>query len=165
MVPETWRVVFSSTGDLAPAGTAARADKTPSRRSILAARFATAVPISSQSNICSASLLRPSGEPFDFGSEKTVPVCGTSRRVRPPSAFSTFVGNYDATPLKLLHLGKREQLRPAATLIAAVHAEAVRGPSFSGSQPRSPGGKTQTRASIEPRHKQETIALTGAAAE
>jgi len=69
MSPETWRVVFSSTGDLAPAGTAAHADKPTSRQSILLARLATAavhsavdavepIRIYAGCRICSAPLLR-----------------------------------------------------------------------------------------------------------
>ena len=42
MVPETWRVVFSSTGDLTPAGTLARGGEPPSRAPISAARFPVA---------------------------------------------------------------------------------------------------------------------------
>ena len=66
------------------------------------------------------------GEALDFSPAEASPLCAICRRAHPHFDFAVSYAGYDGGLRKLLHLLKYEQLRPAAKLIGAKLAQAIR---------------------------------------
>src|SRR5947209_12771083 len=159
-VPGTWRVVFSSTGDLVPAGVAVRRDGLPTRMWFEAARrslriaidSAAAVLIPSDCRICAQALVRLSRIPVcDPCANSLAPadkvacvVCGEAlefgaveaalcpmcQRAHPRFDFAISFAGYVGTLLNILTLLKYEHLRPATQLIGPWQAQTHRHAAF-----------------------------------
>lgn len=123
MSPETWRVVFSSTGDLVRTATEVRLDNP---RNALSMRATRAVLRAMRSALDSlAVVLLPSN----------FCVCALCRRTHPEFDFAVSLGAHDSVPRKLIHLLKYEQLRPAANVLEARTASVISERAVSGTEP------------------------------
>lgn len=153
-MPEAWRVVFSSSGDLVPESGAALNRGLQTHVWLEAARWRVVVDslasvlVPSDCRICTRALDRLStlpvcdlcltllvraedlacslcGERLDYLTQEAAPVCGVCRRLAPRFDFAISFGAYDGALRKLVHLLKYERLRPAAQILGGKLAEAV----------------------------------------
>jgi ComF family protein len=65
--------------------------------------------------------------PYAVGADAGENRCGLCRRLEPPFARAVAYGSYDGGLRELIHLLKYEQVRPAATVLGRMLAEAVSG--------------------------------------
>lgn len=65
--------------------------------------------------------------PYAVGGEAGENRCGLCRRLEPPFARAVAYGSYDGGLRELIHLLKYEQVRPAASVLGRMLAEAARG--------------------------------------
>ena len=65
--------------------------------------------------------------PYAVGGDAGETRCGLCRRMEPPFARAVAYGSYDGGLRELIHLLKYEQVRPAATVLGRMLAEAVSG--------------------------------------
>lgn len=65
--------------------------------------------------------------PYAVGGEAGENRCGLCRRLAPPFARAVAYGSYDGGLRELIHLLKYEQVRPAASVLGRMLAEAARG--------------------------------------
>ena len=68
--------------------------------------------------------------PYAVGGDAGETRCGLCRRMEPPFARAVAYGSYDGGLRELIHLLKYEQVRPAATVLGRMLAEAVSGARF-----------------------------------
>jgi len=138
IVPATWRVVFSSSGDLAPACVAVRNYGLRSRMWIdKLRRPLRSRPLVRLSRIpvCGdcLSFLAPAdvnacsicGEALEFTPTEADVTCSMCRRAHPGFDFAISFGSYDGALRRLVHLLKYEPLKPAANILGEKLAEAI----------------------------------------
>jgi ComF family protein len=66
-----------------------------------------------------------SAQPLAGKQEASAPLCGLCRRLEPPYAKATAYGSYESGLRELIHLLKYNQVRPAASTLGRMLAEAI----------------------------------------
>ncbi len=92
-------------------------------------------------SICGERLLSPyafsaAPSPLEPGVEPDAPRCGLCRRLEPPYVKATAYGSYESGLRELIHLLKYDRVRPAASVLGRMLADAMVDlePFFQGSQ-------------------------------
>ena len=74
-------------------------------------------------SVCGERLVSP----YAFSGEHGEPRCGVCRRLEPPFARAAAYGSYEGGLRDLIHLLKYQQVRPAASVLGRMLAEAILG--------------------------------------